>query len=101
MTDIPDTPIPRSQFYAIVSIVKSDPPEGTEGTNWHCYIIEQGNNTIRGYRQGSLKAVRLAVEEIVEQLNERRLGKRGRINAAPAAKKTNLTQTQTQTQTQK
>jgi hypothetical protein len=83
-----DNPLPKSQFYDIVSIVKSDPPDGTEGTNWHCYVIEQGTNTIRGYRQGTLKTVRLAVEEIVGQLNERRLGKRGRVNLVPAAKKT-------------
>jgi len=87
MADIIDNPIPKAQFYDIVSIVKSDPPEGTEGTNWHCYVIEQGNNTIRGYRQGTLKTVRLAVEEIVAQLNERRLGKRGRVNLVPTPNK--------------
>ena len=80
-------PIPKSQFYAITSISKTAPPAGTEGSNWHCYVIEQGNNCIRGFRQGSQAAVREAVEEIVQQLNERRLGKRGRINPPPAAKK--------------
>jgi len=79
-------PIPKSQFYAITSISKADPPDGAEGTNWHCYVIEQGSNCIRGFRQGTQAAVREAVEEIVAQLNERRLGKRGRINM-PAAKK--------------
>ena len=47
------------------------------GTDWHCYVIGQGTNTIRGYRQGSLEAVRQSTEEIVTRLNERRLGKRG------------------------
>lgn len=46
------------------------------GTGWHCYVIAQGTNTIRGYKQGSLEIVRQAVEEIVTRLNERRLGKR-------------------------
>ncbi len=50
------------------------------GTDWHCYIIEQGKNTIRGYKQGSLKVVTKSVEEIVMQLNERRFGKRGRVH---------------------
>ena len=47
------------------------------GTDWHCYVIGQGTNTIRGYQQGSLEAVRQSAEEIVTCLNERRLGKRG------------------------
>ncbi len=80
-------PIPKSQFYAITSITKADPPDGAEGNNWLCYVIEQGSNRIRGYRQGTQVAVREAVEEIVEQLNERRLGKRGRVNQAPVKKK--------------
>jgi len=82
-----ENPIPRSQFYAITSITKADPPAGAEGSNWLCYMIEQGNNCIRGYRQGTQATVREAVEEIVDQLNERRLGKRGRINNIPPAKK--------------
>ncbi len=85
MTD--EQPIPRAQFYAITSITKADAPDGAEGSNWLCYVIEQGDNCIRGYRQGTQAAVREAVEEIVEQLNERRLGKRGRVNQAPAKKK--------------
>jgi len=79
-------PIPRAQFYEITSISKAEPPAGTEGTNWNCYVIEQGSNCIRGFRQGTQKAVREAVEEIVAQLNERRLGKRGRVTLVPAAK---------------
>jgi hypothetical protein len=50
------------------------------GTGWHCYVIEQGENTIRGYQRGSMKAVKQSVEEIVERLNERRYGKRGRVH---------------------
>lgn len=43
---------------------------------------------IRGYRQGGLRAVTTAVEEIVAQLNERRMGKRGRVNlVVPTVKK--------------
>jgi hypothetical protein len=34
------------------------------GTGWHCYVIEQGENRIRGY----------------QRLNERRYGKRGRVH---------------------
>ena len=55
------------------------------GTGWQCYIIQQGENRIRGYQQGSIQAVRRAVEEIVVRLNERRYGKRGRVHLAMPA----------------
>ena len=55
------------------------------GTGWHCYVIEQGENTIRGYRRGTTKAVTQSVEEIVERLNERRYGKRGRVHLKMSA----------------
>ena len=66
--------------YEIVSIGPMEPPADLDGVNWHCYVIVQGNNTIRGYRQGNLKSVTQSVEEIVFRLNERRMGKRGRVH---------------------
>lgn len=66
--------------YEIVSVEPADPPSGMEGTGWYCYIIEQGQNRIRGYQQGSRKAVAESVKEIVLRLNERRYGKRGRVH---------------------
>jgi len=66
--------------YQIVSVRQAKPPPGAEGSNWHQYVIAQGTNTIKGYRQGSLEAVTTAVEENVAQLNERQIGKRGRVN---------------------
>jgi len=65
--------------YEVVSVKSAVPPEHMVGTGWHCYVIGQGTNTIRGYQQGSLEIVRQSVEEIVTRLNERRLGKRGRV----------------------
>ena len=76
-----------SENYEIVSVEPTDPPGGMEGTGWHCYIIEQGNNTIRGYQQGNKKAVTRAVEEIVARLNERRYGKFGRTHLTMSADK--------------
>jgi len=66
--------------YEIVSVEPADPPGDMVGNGWHCYVIEQGENTIRGYQRGSMKAVKQSVEEIVERLNERRYGKRGRVH---------------------
>lgn len=75
------------QSYEIVSVLRAEPPSGAEGTDWHRYVIAQGTNTINGHRRGNLKTVRRAVEEIVAQLNERRLGKRGRVNLVSTPKK--------------
>ncbi len=67
------------QFYEIVSIQRAEAPPGTEGSNWYRYVIAfEGTDTIRGYRQGSLKAVTSVVDEIIDQLNERHSKKRGR-----------------------
>ena len=75
------------QPYEIVSVQRAEPPPGVEGSDWYRYVITQGDNTINGCRQGNLEAVTIAVEEIVTQLNERRLGKRGRVNLVPTPKK--------------
>ncbi len=69
------------QPYEIVSVRRAEPPPGTKGSNWYRYVIAfEGTKTIHGYQQGGLKAVTRSVEEIVAQLNERQLGKRGRVN---------------------
>jgi hypothetical protein len=63
--------------YEIVSIKRAEPPPNAEGANWYQYVIAADDkNTIRGCRQGSLKAVKSAVETIVGQLNERHAKKR-------------------------
>ena len=66
--------------FEIVSVLPTRAPPETQGSDWHCYVIAQGTNTIRGYRQGNLGIVTNAVEEIVARLNDRRIGKRGRVH---------------------
>ena len=66
--------------YGIISVEPVKPPRGMVGTGWHCYVIQQGKNNIRGYRQGSIGSVTRAVEEIVFRLNERRRGKFVRVH---------------------
>ncbi len=75
------------EHYEIESVRRVKAPPETQGSDWHRYIIVQGQNKIHGYRQGNLKEVTTEVEELVAQLNQRRLGKRGRVNLVPAAKK--------------
>ena len=77
------------QSYEMVSVRRADPPPGTEGSNWHRYVIAfRGSNCIQGCRQGDLGVVTGAVQEIVAQLNERYRGKHGRVHLVPTPKKT-------------
>jgi hypothetical protein len=75
------------QPFEIVSVRQAEPPPDGKGPNWYRYVIAfEGTNNIHGCRQGDLKAVTRAVEEIVAQLNERHRGKRGRVNLVPRPK---------------
>ncbi len=63
------------QPYEIVSVRRAEPPLGADGPYWYRYVIAfEGTNNIHGCRQGGLKAVTRAVEEIVAELNERHFG---------------------------
>jgi hypothetical protein len=72
--------------FSIGVIESIDPPEDGAGKYWCRYTIVQGPNTITGYRQGGVKAVRKAVGEIVADMNQRRMGKRGRVHLTPPSK---------------
>ena len=63
----------KGERFKLKSIRTERPPAGAEGIGWHRYVITQGENTIVGHRQGSIRSVALAVEEIVLRLNERRV----------------------------
>ena len=73
--------------FEVSSITRADAPEGALSANWYRYEIAQGPNAIVGHREGSLQAVTQAVAEIVIRLNERRLGKAGRVHLTPGPKK--------------
>jgi hypothetical protein len=60
----------------------SAPGDGIPGT-WFRYTITQGRNTITGHRQGTRSSVTVALDEIVVALNERRVGRRGRVHLTP------------------
>jgi len=68
------------QPFEIVSVQRAEPPPDGKGPNWYRYVIAfQGSNNIHGCRQGGLKTVTRAVQEMVAQLNERqRLGRSGK-----------------------
>ena len=70
--------------FRIVSIRSSAAPSGSAGQDWYAYCIAQGTNLINGYRRGALAEVTVGVENIVAALNERRVGKRGRVDLKPS-----------------
>ncbi len=73
--------------FEVSSVKPMDPPADSDASEWHSYVIVQGPNTIRGFRQGNLKTVTKAAELIVAQLNERRMGKRARAQLVIAKSK--------------
>ena len=75
--------VEKGEPFKLKSIRTERPPAGAEGVGWHRYVITQGDNTIVGHRQGSTSSVRLAVEDIVLHLDERRLGKFSRAIVDP------------------
>jgi len=79
-------PSAMGQPYETVSIKRAETPAGGEGPDWYAYVIAQGTHIINGCRQGNRNTVTTAVDEIVAQLNERRFGKRGRVNLVATPK---------------
>ncbi len=82
----------QGEPFKLKSIRTERPPAGAEGIDWHRYVITQGSNTIVGHRQGSTSSVKLAVEEIVVHLNERRVGnfRRALVSSHPYRKNRTL-----------
>jgi hypothetical protein len=76
----------NNEPFTLISVEKSEPPEGGQGTDWVHYRIAQGPNEISGYRRGSLASARKAAKEIVANLNERRSPKRGRVQLTQSRK---------------
>ncbi len=69
------------------AITRAEPPPGIEGGTWYRYEIVQGANTIVGYQKGSKASVTESVALNVERLNERRVGKPGRVHLTPSPKR--------------
>lgn len=60
-----------SSKYVLISVEKTEAPEGLPGTNWHEYIIERGSSQIVGKKPGSLKLVTEHAKAMITDLNER------------------------------
>jgi RNA recognition motif-containing protein len=73
--------------FTLISSGDSVAPGGAEGHDWVRYEIAQGNNVIVGYRRGDLAAVRNQLEQMILDLNKRRLPNRGRVDLVPSSDK--------------
>jgi hypothetical protein len=74
--------------FTIGEITKTDPPDGADSRTWYRYVITRGaQSAVVGHRQGSLKSVKAAVEEVVTRMNERLYGKSGRVHLTPPSRK--------------
>jgi hypothetical protein len=60
--------------FRLDSLTRVQAPEGCEGV-WHRYVIMQGTNEITGMRAGSQAEVKGLVDDMIERLNQRRVGK--------------------------
>jgi hypothetical protein len=47
----------------------------------------EGSESIQAFKPGNLKSVTVSVKELVAQLNEWHMGKRGRVNLVPTPAK--------------
>lgn len=59
--------------YQVISVEKTDAPEGMSGTNWHRYVIGRGTSRIEGLRTGTLSSVTEHARTCAEVLNDRSL----------------------------
>jgi hypothetical protein len=57
--------------YQVVTVEKTDPPQGMEDGNWYRYVIGQGRSKIEGVKLGTLQAVTEHAHTMVDDLNTR------------------------------
>ncbi len=72
--------LPVDGSYCLVSIAKAAAPFGPDDRDWHRYVISQGDNQIVGHRSGTPAEARKAVEDLILQLNARRIVKPSRVH---------------------
>jgi hypothetical protein len=70
MNEAPEEKI-NDHKYRLISVEKTDPPEGMPNGSWYRYVIGQGTSRIEGTRLGTLKSVTRHAEEYAENLDTR------------------------------
>jgi len=57
--------------YTVVSVEKTEAPEGGDGGEWYRYVVGRDKSTIVGNMRGTLQQVTHYAKEFVENLNSR------------------------------
>jgi hypothetical protein len=57
--------------YQVVTVEKTDPPEGAISGSWYRYVIELDGQTIVSSRRGTLKQVTEYAKECAENMSNR------------------------------
>ena len=57
--------------YQVVTVEKTEPPQGMPDGNWYRYVIGQGKSQIEGLKLGSLQTVKEHAQIMAEDLNSR------------------------------
>lgn len=80
-------PVPDyRQPFEFVELEHVEAPDGSDDGRWYRYVISQGEQSIVGHRRGTKKKVRAAVRDIVQRMNERRMGRSGRVHLSMSKK---------------
>ncbi len=74
------------QPFEFVELEQVEAPDGSDDGRWYRYVISQGGQSIVGHRRGTKKKVREAVNDIVQRMNERRMGRSGRVHLSMSKK---------------
>jgi hypothetical protein len=69
-------PIPVLDVPFQVDLISQVPAPDGSSDIWQQYVISQGANTITGLRPGARAEVASQLAEMVERLNQRRMGKK-------------------------
>ncbi|WP_455376358.1 hypothetical protein [Kaarinaea lacus] len=72
--------------YSVITVEKTETPEGLTGDNWYRYVIGEGGSKIEGKKPGSLKGVTEHAHAAAEELNSRSI--KGRSTYAPTKRVT-------------
>lgn len=67
----PAQPARPGARFRVGRIEKSQVPGGGDGADWHRYVLENGCNSITGFRRGTLQQVTEHALQLAQELNER------------------------------
>ena len=80
-----DTHQAKLRLFKVASVEKISAPDGSEGQDWHRYVLDSGRSMISGQRRGSRKDVLAYAAQCAEQLNAR--GQTGQSIWSPRGRK--------------